>query len=192
MQALAETYFENLEKMLKRVRLTDREGVAHEWNVGMAVVAGYLRDRCAAGGKALFIGNGANAGICSHIATDWWKNGDMRAMAFNDPAGLTCIANDCGVEQLFAKPVERFADPTDVLVAMSSSGKSPNILRAVDAARARGAGVVTLSGFAADNPLSRLGEYNFYVPWNGYEIVEIVHHSILHCLLDMIIKSRNS
>ena len=190
MRKPAERYFDSLRQMLGQVRVTRLSGRSLPFLDGLATVADHLRDRCAAGRKILFIGNGANAGICSHMATDWWKHGRMRAMAFNDPAGLTCIANDCGVEQIFAKPVEMFADPEDVLVAMSSSGKSSNILRAVKTARLRRAGVVTLSGFDAKNPLATLGDFNFYVPWSGYEIVEIVHHSILHCMLDIIVTSR--
>jgi D-sedoheptulose 7-phosphate isomerase len=120
------------------------------------------------------------------MATDFWKTGGIRAMAFNDGALLTCMGNDYGYEQVFAKPIQMFAKPGDVLIAISSSGQSANILLGAQAARQKGCQVITLSGFKPDNPLRSLGDYNFYVPAQIYGAVEIVHHSICHCLLDMI------
>lgn len=157
---------------------------------GVAVAAELIHAQTGEGRKLLFVGNGASAAISSHMATDFWKTGGMRAVAFNDSSGLTCIGNDYGYEHLFEKPVEMFADPGDVLVAISSSGCSPNILRAVQAARSRQCLVITLSGFAADNPLSFLGDGNFHVPVESYGLVEVLHHSICHCLLDTIVATR--
>lgn len=135
--------------------------------------------------RVLFIGNGGSAGICSHMATDWLKNGGFHALAFNDGATLTCLSNDLGYEQVFAKQVEMHARPGDLLVAISSSGNSANILNGVAAARAAGAAVVTLSGFAPDNKLRKLGDVNFYVPNRSYGFVEIAHLAICHAVLDM-------
>jgi len=154
---------------------------------GVAAGAELLHTRTRDGGKLMFIGNGASAAISSHMATDFWKTGGMRAMAFNDASGLTCIGNDFGYPHLFEKPVEMFADPGDVLVAISSSGRSENILRAVAAARDKKCLVLTLSGFEPDNPLRALGDGNFYVPVKSYGQVEVLHHSICHCLLDTIV-----
>ena len=112
----------------------------------------------------------------------------MRAIAFNDAALLTCISNDFGYRHVFEKPIEMFAQKGDVLVAISSSGQSENILRAVEAAKKRGCEVLTLSGFAADNPLRGKGSLNFYVSSNSYGHVEVVHHAICHCILDTIIE----
>jgi D-sedoheptulose 7-phosphate isomerase len=135
----------------------------------------------------MFVGNGASATIASHQATDFWKNGGIRAIAFNDPALLTCISNDFGYKYVFEKPIEMFAHPGDILVAISSSGRSENILNAVKAAEKKSCRTITLSGFKADNPLSSLGELNFYVPASAYSHVEVVHHSICHYMLDIII-----
>jgi D-sedoheptulose 7-phosphate isomerase len=157
---------------------------------GVATGAELIQERTQAGGKLMFIGNGASAAISSHMATDFWKTGGIRAMAFNDSSGLTCIGNDYGYQHLFEKPVEMFADPGDVLVAISSSGRSENILRAVAAARSKKCQVLTLSGFEPDNPLRALGDGNFYVPVQSYGQVEVLHHSICHCLLDTIVATR--
>ena len=108
-------------------------------------------------------------------------------MAFTDSSLLTCVGNDYGYERLFEKPIEMFADQGDILVAISSSGRSQNILNGVNAARKKDCSVITLSGFSADNPLRTLGDINFYVPAEAYGPVEILHHSICHCILDTIV-----
>jgi D-sedoheptulose 7-phosphate isomerase len=117
------------------------------------------------GNKLMFVGNGGSAGICSHMAIDYSKNGGLRSLAFNDGAALTCLGNDLGYENVFARQIEMHGRAGDVLVAISSSGRSANILNAVAAARAAGAAfILTLSGFSPDNPLRRLGDVNLYVP----------------------------
>lgn len=142
-------------------------------------------------GKIMLIGNGASASIASHIAVDLWKNGRVRAISFNDPALLTCIGNDCGYERVFEKPVEMFSLKEDLLIAISSSGQSENILKAVKAAKDKGAKAITLSGFKKDNPLRTMGEINFYVPAGEYGYVEVIHHFICHCFVDMLAKGKN-
>tara|TARA_Y100000588_G_C13419045_1_gene570784 strand:- start:133 stop:522 length:390 start_codon:yes stop_codon:yes gene_type:complete len=121
------------------------------------------------------------------MSTDFWKNGGIRSVAFNDSSLLTCISNDYGYKHVFEKPIEMFADPGDVLLAVSSSGKSENILKGVEAALMKECHVLTFSGFSNDNPLRSLGDLNFYVPSDEYGPVEIIHLSICHCILDTII-----
>ena len=140
--------------------------------------------------KIIFIGNGASASIASHQGVDFWKSGGMRAISFNDAALLTCVGNDYGYEYVFAKPLEMFAEKGDVLIAISSSGKSENIIRAVKKAVTKNCKVITLSGFKKANILSRLGDLNFYVPVQKYSHVEIIHHSIFHYILDIIIETK--
>lgn len=134
--------------------------------------------------KIYFVGNGGSAGISQHLAVDFWKNGKMRAQSFNDASLLTCIGNDLGYENLFSAPLEMFLEPNDAVICISSSGKSENILRAAKMGKEKGAFVITLSGFDADNPLRSLGDINFYVPSHSYGMVEISHELILHCILD--------
>ena len=142
------------------------------------------------GKKIIFIGNGASASIASHMSTDLWKIGGIRAVAFNDAALLTCLSNDCGYENVFGKSFDMLADKGDILFAISSSGKSENILNGVKAARNQGTKVVTFSGFSSENPLRRMGDINFYVPDGAYGAVEILHLSICHCILDVIIMEK--
>lgn len=135
-------------------------------------------------GKLFFIGNGGSAGISMHMATDFLKNGRVRTHNMHDPTTLTCIANDYGYENVFSKQIEMAADADDVLIAISSSGRSENILRAVRLAKEIGCRVATFSGFAADNPLRQLGDWNIYVPCNSYGIVESIHQLILQQVVD--------
>ena len=124
------------------------------------------------------------------MATDFWKNAGIRTTVFNDSSLLTCVSNDYGYEHVFAKPIEMFANTGDVLFAISSSGESENILRGAHAARSKECSVITLSGFKDNNSLSTMGDYNFYVPSQEYGPVEIVHHSICHCILNTIVNHK--
>src|SRR3989338_8519824 len=98
--------------------------------------------------KIILIGNGASAAMASHMAVDFWKNAGIRAIAFNDASGLTCISNDFGYKHVFEKPIEMFSEPGDILIAISSSGKSENILLAAKTAKSNGLIAITLSGFS--------------------------------------------
>ena len=140
--------------------------------------------------KIIFIGNGGSAGIASHLAIDHSKNGRLPAMAFSDASAITCLSNDYGYEHVFAKQIEYHARKDDLLIAISSSGKSENILNAVAAARALGCGVVTLAGFDRANPLNKLGDVNFYTDSNEYGFVEVAHLALGHSMLDYIIEQQ--
>jgi D-sedoheptulose 7-phosphate isomerase len=185
MRERLDRYFATLSDALRRVAVTGRDGSAQTLEQGCAWVRGAAHAAHDAGNKLMFIGNGGSAGIAGHLAIDFSKNGNLRALAFNDPMALTCLGNDLGYHNVFAKQIEMHARPGDLLVAISSSGKSPNILAAVAAARARDCAVATYSGFAPDNDLRRLGDVNFYVPASEYGFVEISHLALCHAVLDI-------
>ena len=180
-------FLDELRLALDAIEITDGGGAALGLDGGVARIAELVVTQTSAGRKLMFVGNGASAAIASHQAVDYWKTGRMRAMAFNDAAQLTCLGNDYGYAHVFEKPIEMFTDPGDVLIAVSSSGRSENILRAASMARDKGARVVTLSGFAPDNPLRHLGQINVYVPSKSYGHVEVTHLAVLHSLLDAIV-----
>ncbi len=133
-----------------------------------------------------FIGNGGSAAISMHMTVDFLKNGGMRTHGMHDPAVLTCLGNDYGYEHVFDKQIEMIAKSNDVLAAVSSSGESPNILNAVHSARKIGCAIITLSGFKAENSLSRLGDLNIHVPSMNYGTVESIHNMILQDVVDEI------
>jgi phosphoheptose isomerase len=141
----------------------------------------------ASGGRVAIIGNGGSAAIASHIAIDLAKNGQVPAVCFNDGAQITCLANDYGFENWLAHAVRLNLRAGDALVAISSSGKSKNILGGVKAARSLGLKIITLSGFAADNPLRQLGDVNFWADSSAYNIVETAHQFWLMSVIDLII-----
>lgn len=175
-----------LKGLLGKVAATTSRGITLQCDEAIARTIDMIISRSTAGGKLIFIGNGASASIASHMATDFWKNLNIRALAFNDPTLLTCIGNDYGFEHVFEKPIKMFADSGDILIAISSSGKSKNILLGVKSAREKGAQVITFSGFKADNPLRQTGDINFYVPHSSYGHVEVTHLSLCHCIADII------
>jgi len=178
------SYVDVLSSVVRSAIATDLQGkeVTVDFAVEWAVAA--ARKATEAGGKIVFAGNGGSAGIASHMATDYSKNGGLRAWAMNDGSMLTCLANDYGYEHVFAKQIEYHGRPGDMLVAISSSGGSANILNAVAAARQLGCTVLTLSGFKPDNPLRRTGDMNVYLDSAAYGYVEIGHLALCHAILD--------
>ena len=131
------------------------------------------------------IGNGASASMASHISADLAKNAFVHTEVFSDLSLLTAVGNDIGYEEIFAEPLRRRMNDGDMLVAISSSGNSPNILRAVKTAISLGGYVITLSGMKYDNALRNLGILNFYVPATTYGLAETCHTGILHHWVDM-------
>ena len=185
-----------MNRYLERLLGVARASVASDMDFDSAISStiNLLKMTNGTGNKIMIIGNGGSAGIASHVAIDLSKNAGIRAMALNDAATLTCLANDYGYENVFAKQIEYHARYGDVLIAISSSGKSPNILRAVltakDTLRWRAPSVVTFSGFEPDNPLRTMGDINFYVPSSEYGFVELAHQIFLPAITDVLCAER--
>jgi D-sedoheptulose 7-phosphate isomerase len=135
-------------------------------------------------------GNGASASLCNHMALDWTKNGKVTTRSFSNAALLTAVANDMGVEDLFSLPLSLYAGTGDLLVAISSSGNSPNIVRAIDTARELSMKVVTLSGLGPDNKIRQCGDLNFFIPARTYGMVECSHAVLMHAWLDRFMEIR--
>jgi D-sedoheptulose 7-phosphate isomerase len=178
-------YFQTLAGIIAGASVTDRNARALSIAEGFAHVRDAAHRTHDSGNTILFVGNGGSAGIASHLAIDFAKNGGLRALALNDAAALTCLGNDFGYESVFAKQLEFHARPGDLLIAISSSGMSTNIIAAAHQARARNCAVETFSGFEPDNALRQLGDVNFYVRSGLYGFVEIAHLSLCHAILDL-------
>ncbi|WP_245323216.1 SIS domain-containing protein [Bradyrhizobium stylosanthis] len=151
-----------------------------------ATRAAWLRAR-EQGGRVIFIGNGGSAGIASHLAIDLAKNASVPALCFSDASMMSCLANDYGFEDWIAHAVRLSARAGDCLVAISSSGRSKNIINAVAQARTMKLGVITLSGMNAENPLRNLGDVNFWVDSRSYNIVETTHQFWMMAAIDLVI-----
>jgi D-sedoheptulose 7-phosphate isomerase len=178
-------YFGTLAETLRTAQVTDSSSGKLTLEQGCEWVRRAAHETHDSGNKIIFVGNGGSASIASHLAIDFSKNGGLRALAFNDAAALTCLGNDLGYENVFAKQIEFHARPGDLLIAISSSGRSPNILGAVKMARTCGCKVVTFSGFTEDNDLRRCGDVNFYVHAREYGFVEVSHLALCHAVLDI-------
>lgn len=140
-------------------------------------------------GIVYVIGNGGSAGIASHFSTDLIKSLQIPSQTFYDSNLMTCLGNDYGYEKVFSYPLEKLLKPYDLVVAISSSGKSPNIVQAAEAARSRKASLFTLSGFSDQNPLRKLGHLNYWVDRSDYGLVETTHFFLLHTIIDLWNKS---
>lgn len=132
------------------------------------------------------IGNGASASMASHFAADLAKNAHLHTEVFSDLSLITAISNDKGYEWVFAEPLRRRAKKGDMLVVISSSGSSKNILCATEVARKIGLKVVTLSAMSPQNPIRLSGYLNIYIPAETYGYAETCHAAILHHWMDMV------
>jgi len=181
-------YAAALFKILSGVRAYDRSGAKVNLDGSLCTVIKEIAAKKRTESKVIIIGNGGSAAIANHMAVDLWRNAQVKAVSFSDASLLTCVSNDFGYEYVFAKPVEMFAGPGDLLIAISSSGKSKNILNAADSARRKGCRVITMSGFKAGNQLCSKGQINFYVPSGSYGYVEIAHSALCHFITDEVIR----
>ena len=180
----ASGYLCGLSRMFEQVQVTGPQGAPVALDEGISRIVDLVVAR-RNGGKVLLIGNGGSAAIVSHIHCDLCKGAGVRAMVFNEPPLLMAMANDDGYRTVFERPVGLWAEPGDVLIAISSSGESENMVAAATMAEARGCRVVTFTGFKPSNRLRQLGEVNVYVPASGYGYVELTHSIIGHYITDM-------
>jgi D-sedoheptulose 7-phosphate isomerase len=139
------------------------------------------------GNKVIFAGNGASAAIASHCALDFTKQAKIRSICFNDSAFITAFANDFGYENWVEKAISFHGEKGDISILISSSGSSPNIVNAAKYAKDNGIPVISFSGFEENNPLNQLGDVNFWVPSQAYNIIENIHQIWLLMICDLII-----
>ncbi len=141
--------------------------------------------------KILIFGNGGSAAMASHFSVDITKNARIRCLNFNEADLITCFANDYGFDRWVEKAVEFYGNDGDLLILISSSGNSKNMLNAVDVARKKNfMSVITLSGFNKNNPLKKMGNLNLWVNNKSYNFVENTHQIWLLSIVDLIIGSR--
>ena len=141
--------------------------------------------------KILIFGNGGSAAIASHASVDLTKNANIRSVNFNEADLITCFANDYGYERWIEKAIDFYADEKDILILISSSGKSKNMINACKAARNKKMSkIITLTGHDKDNPLSKLGDINFWINSKAYNFVENLHQIWLLTIVDLIIGKR--
>jgi D-sedoheptulose 7-phosphate isomerase len=184
------SYFNALCGLLVRTEASDAKGrklpleKALNRAVEMILRCDSATRHASASRKIVLVGNGGSAAIVSHVQNDLCKMVGVQALVFTEQPLLTAISNDHGYEKAYAKLTHVWARPGDLLWAVSSSGRSKNILDAVRAARGRKADVLTFSGFEPGNPLRSMGDVNFYVASGRYGFVEVAHQALGHYLTD--------
>ena len=138
------------------------------------------------GGKLIFIGNGGSAAISSHLSVDFTKACKIRSINFNEADLLTCFSNDYGYSNWCKEALSAYADASDIVILISSSGTSENILNAARFCVQNNLKLITFSGFSSKNPLRSYGDLNFYVSSDIYNFVEMVHHTWLVAIVDLL------
>ena len=168
--------------IVEKAEFSDHEGSFLNYEKGIQKNLGMLeslRDRC----RNLFlVGNGGSAGVVSHILTDFINVNKLNARTLHESSLLSCMSNDYGYENSFSEPLSTLAREKDLLIAVSSSGCSPNIHNVVKSIKKAEGEAITLSGFGHDNPLRPMGELNIWLDSNSYGLVEIGHLFYLHYL----------
>ncbi len=135
-------------------------------------------------GLTFFCGNGASATMAEHMSHDWFQNALMNTTTCSETSHLTAIANDLTYDDVFSYRIARILSEKDILVTISSSGNSPNIVKAIETAQKKNVYIVTFSGKDDNNKSRKMGNLNFYVPLQTYGLVESAHAVILHAALD--------
>ena len=178
-------YLNKLSELTLQALVTDSAGMTISLEEGAEKAVRMLIDLRAGSRKVMLGGNGGSAAIVSHVQNDLSEAAGVRAMVFTEQPLLTALANDEGYVSVFEWPIVLWAEPGDLLITVSSSGRSENIVRALAAAREKDCGIITLSGFDTDNSSRQMGNVNFYVPSHVYAYVETAHTALAHYLTSM-------
>lgn len=138
-----------------------------------------------AGKRVWWVGNGGSAALCSHLSQDMMNKLSIKSQTLNDPSLITCMANDFGYQNVYSKPLNILMDEGDMLIAISSSGQSKNILDCVALAHQKNARVVSVSGFSQTNQLWNAGAFlSFYLPSTLYGVTEVGHEALIHAAIE--------
>ena len=142
--------------------------------------------------KILIFGNGGSAAIASHFSVDLTKNAKIRCTNYNESDLITCFSNDFGYERWVEMAIKYYGNKGDVLIVISSSGKSKNMINACIAARKKKfSKIITLTGHLANNPVKKLGDINLWANSKAYNYIENIHQFWLLSLVDLVIGKKN-
>ena len=139
------------------------------------------------GGKLIFVGNGASASLCSHAATDFTKQAKIKSIAFNDHNLITALSNDYGYESWVAKAIEFYSDNNDMLIFISVSGESKNLINGIDFAKKNKLKTASLTGSKENNTLRSKSDASLWVDSKAYNIVESIHTIWITLIIDMFV-----
>ena len=181
-------YLEKIKELLDMIQITDISCKSYNYNTGLNEIVGMIYE-CKKNKRMLYIcGNGGSAGIAQHMTADYFKNGGLRTYNMFGGATITCLSNDLAYEDVFSKQLELLVNKDDLLIAISSSGESNNIVKAIETMRNYKGRIITLTGFDIHNREKKMGDYNIYIPIKHYGMVESIHNLILQQIVDIIIE----
>ena len=136
-------------------------------------------------GKVYIVGNGGSSSMASHVSVDFAKVAKVPSDTFNNANLITCFANDYGHDNWVSEAIKAYMQQNDILILISSSGTSKNIVNAAKYCNEKKIPLITLSGFNKDNPLSKLGNVNIHIKSDSYNYIEMSHHIILVSIVDI-------
>lgn len=178
-------YVQELTDVVESIMVTDAQGQTLDVDTAFAELVKWVEECIRDKRRVYFVGNGASASMASHFATDLAKMAGVPTEVFTDVSLITATANDYGYEKSFSEPLSLRMVEGEALVAISSSGDSPNVVSAVKVARSLGGRVLSISAMKPDNALRSLGDVNLYIDAQTYGLAESGHAAILHHLIDL-------
>ena len=138
-------------------------------------------------GRLIFIGNGASASLSSHAATDFTKQAKIPSIAFNDHNLITALANDYGYDNWVSKAIEYYAKYNDMIIFISVSGESKNLINGLNFAKKRNLKTGSLTGSGKQNTLKLNTDISLWVDSKAYNIVECLHTIWITLIIDMFV-----
>lgn len=181
---LSSKFIEEIKDLFLKTEITDKKGKKLSFSEGLLKIKAMIEKIKKEGRQIIFIGNGGSAAVASHKSLDFWRNLKLKTVVFSDYSRITCLSNDEGYENVYSFQIKDYAIEGDLLIAISSSGKSKNILLAVKEMKKKKNKVITFSGFSPLNPLRKEGEINFYTPSSSYNKVEALHLLLCDLILE--------
>ena len=135
--------------------------------------------------KVIIIGNGGSSAIASHVAIDLNKIADISSLTFNDLSNITALSNDLNYENAFSENIKFLGKKGDVLISISSSGDSKNIINAIQTAKKlQFSKIITFTGMNSNNKVKKYGDINVWVDSHLYNFVENIHQILLLYCVD--------
>jgi len=148
-----------------------------------------IKKKITSNNTIFIVGNGGSSSIASHVSVDFAKSANVKSATFNNVNLITCFANDYGYENWVKEAIKTYCNVNDLLILISSSGTSKNIVNAATYCKENNIDFITLSGFSKNNELSKLGNINFFVNSEEYNYIEMTHHIILLSIVDVFAKN---
>ena len=183
-QPVISKYLQTLSDLMLSTSVTNQSGSALSLDNGADQAVEKIISIGTNSRKIMLVGNGGSSSVVSHVQNDLCKAVGVRAIVFTEQPLLTALGNDLGYGSVYEWPTELWAEPGDLMIAVSSSGNSENILKAAHSSAVKECDLITFSGFDTDNALRKLGTLNFHVGSHVYGFVETAHAALTHFLTD--------